>query len=214
MTPREVLVSGAAELGIALTGDQVDSLFIYIREMKKWNRRINLTAIVNEQDIVIKHLLDSLSFLNGFNPRPGMLLLDMGSGAGFPGFPIKIAKPEISVTLVESVKKKCSFLRHIVRTLSLSNVEVLDARTEELSDSHPSRYDVVTARAFADMATALKAGKALVKPGGLIVLSRGPQETIAGQELTGIGIQLDRKLDFTLPHSNYNRALWVFKKVG
>lgn len=214
MTPREVLVSGAAELGIALTGDQIDSLFVYLREMKKWNRRINLTAIVNEQDIVIKHFLDSLSYLNGFDTRPGLLLLDMGSGAGFPAFPIKIVKPEIDATLVESVKKKCSFLRHVVRTLSLSSVEVVDARIEELSDPYLSRYDVVTARAFADMATALNAGKPFVKPGGLMVLSRGPQETITDQELTGTGFKQERKIAFSLPHSDYKRSLWVFRKVG
>src|SRR5512147_37598 len=117
MTPRELLITGAKELGIELTAEQVNSLFIYLVELKKWNRKINLTAIRDERDIIVKHLLDSLSYIKGFEPIERPMLLDMGSGAGFPALPIKVARPEISVVLVESVKKKASFLRHIIRTL-------------------------------------------------------------------------------------------------
>jgi 16S rRNA (guanine527-N7)-methyltransferase len=136
VTPRELLITGAEELGIALTVEQVNSLFIFLAELKKWNNRINLTAIKGERDTVIKHVLDSLSHMQGFMPAPGLRLLDMGSGAGFPAIPIKIAVPGIAVTLVESVKKKASFLRHVIRTLQLSDAEVLDIRTEE--SRHPA----------------------------------------------------------------------------
>ena len=132
MTPRELLITGANELGIELSVEQVNSLFIYLAELKKWNKKINLTAIRDERDMIVKHVLDSLSYIKGFDPTAGQMLLDMGSGAGFPAFPIKVARPEISVTLVESVKKKASFLRHIIRTLELTGAEVIDKRTEEL----------------------------------------------------------------------------------
>ena len=212
MTPRELLITGAEELGIVLTVEQVNSLFIFLAELKKWNTRINLTAIKGERDTVIKHVLDSLSHIQGFIPAPGLRLLDMGSGAGFPAIPIKIAYPGIAVTLVESVKKKASFLRHVIRTLQLSDAEVLDIRTEELPVSRHGSYDVVTARAFADMNLALSAGTTFLKAGGLTVLSRGPEESITDQELTRAGVILNKKIELTLPHSDYKRAIWVFKK--
>lgn len=214
MIPRELLQSGAQELGISLTVEQINSMFIYLTELKKWNQKINLTAINDEKDIIIKHLLDSLSFLHGFTPAPGLRLLDMGSGAGFPALPIKIAHPELSIIMVESVKKKASFLRHIIRTLKLTETEVLDTRTEELSDSILSSCDIVTARAFSNMKAALSAGVPLLKPGGLLVLGRGPEETINEQDFVGTGVSLEKMINLTLPHSDYKRAVWVFQRSG
>ncbi len=214
MTPRELLIAGAKELGIELSAGQADSLFLYLAELEKWNRKINLTAIREERDIIIKHVLDSFSYIKGFDPTPGLKLLDMGSGAGFPAFPIKIVRPEISVTLVESIKKKASFLRHIARTLHLTNVEVADKRTDELPDTYHASFDVVTARAFADMNVALSAGAPFLKPGGLMVLSRGPDETITGPTMDKACVTLEKRIELTLPHSDYKRAIWVFKKTG
>ena len=213
MTPRELLITGAEELGMALTAEQVNALFVFLAELKKWNRRINLTAIKGDRDTVIKHVLDSLSYRRGFDPVPGLRLLDMGSGAGFPAIPLKIAYPGIAVTLVESIKKKASFLRHIGRTLSLEGAEILDMRAEELPAATHASYDVVTARAFADMKTALSAGTSFLKPEGLMVLSRGPEESISEQEIAGTGLTAHRTVEFVLPHSEYKRAIWVFKKL-
>ncbi len=212
MTPRELLISGARELGIPLTAEQIDVMFVFTSELKKWNRKINLTAIKDDRDVVIKHLLDSLSFLKGFPPVPGIKLLDMGSGAGFPAIPIKIAHPEVSVSMVESVKKKAAFLRHIVRTLKLSAIEVSDLRMEELPESSKKSYDIVTARAFADMKAALAAGTGYLKESGLMVLSRGPGETVREEDLPEAGAVLEKRVDFTLPYSDIKRAIWVFKK--
>jgi 16S rRNA (guanine527-N7)-methyltransferase len=214
MTPRELLIAGSKELGIALSIEQVSSFFVYLAELRKWNRKINLTAITEERDTVVKHLLDSLSYLKAFAPAPGLRLLDMGSGAGFPAIPLKIAAPDISITMVESVKKKASFLRHIVRTLPLTGVEILDKRMEELPEPYHSSFDIVTARAFAGMQEALGHGVLFLKPGGLMILSRGPEETISEQELDKSGVSVELRLELTLPHSDYKRAIWVFKKAG
>lgn len=213
MTPRELLKSGSEELGVPLSIEQINSLFVYLAELRKWNQKINLTAIRDERDTIIKHVLDSLSYLKGFNPASGLRLLDMGSGAGFPALVIRIARPEIAITLVESVKKKASFLRHIIRTLKLENVAVIDKRTEELPESHLSSYDVVTARAFADMSAAVFAGARFLRKEGLMVLSRGPEETISNQEMANSRMAMDRRIDLTLPYSDYNRAIWVFRKI-
>lgn len=214
MTPREILRTGAEELGVALTVEQINSSFIYLAELKKWNRKINLTAITEDREMVIKHVLDSLSYLRGFTPAPGLRLLDMGSGAGFPALPLKIALPEIAVTLVESAKKKASFLRHIMRTLKLTDAEIIDKRTEELPGSLSGVFDVVTARAFADMGKALSSGVPFLKEGGIMVLSRGPEEAIAEPALAKAGVSLKKRVEQTLPHSDYKRAIWVFTKTG
>ena len=213
MTPRELLIAGSRELGIALSVEQVNSAFVHLTELKKWNRKINLTAIRDERDMVIKHVLDSLSFMKGFAPAPGLRLLDMGSGAGFPAIPIKLAQPDIAVTLVESVKKKASFLRHVVRTLRLTGIEVQDIRTSELPGSYHGAYDLVTARAFADMNAACAAGLPFLKAGGHLVLSRGPQETIDQRGAAGPGFTLEKRMELTLPHSDYKRTIWVFKRT-
>ncbi len=214
MTPRELLHTGAKELGISLTIEQVNSVFIFLTELKKWNQKINLTAIRDEEDIIIKHVLDSLTYIHGFTPAPGVRLLDMGSGAGFPALPIKIAHPGLSITMVESTKKKASFLRHVIRTLKLTETEVLDTRTEELPGSFLSAFDIVTARAFADMKSAITAGTPFLKSSGHMVLSRGPEETINEKELVRAGVSLESRTNLTLPYSDYKRTIWVFKKAG
>lgn len=212
MTSRELLAVGAQELGIDLSIDQLNAIFLYLAELMKWNRKINLTAIRDERDIIIKHVLDSLSYLKGFVPHQGLKLLDMGSGAGFPGIPIKVARPEIAVSLVESIGKKAAFLRHCIRSLKIAEIEVMDMRLEELSASSYASYDIVTARAFAGMSSAVAAGAVFLKPGGRMVLSRGPEETINEQELTKAGVTRENRIDLVLPHSDYRRAIWVFQK--
>jgi 16S rRNA (guanine527-N7)-methyltransferase len=214
MTPRELLTIGARELGIELSLEGVNSICVYLAELKKWNRKINLTAIRDDRDAVIKHVLDSLAYTGGFQAVPGLTLLDMGSGAGLPGIPIKLVQPGLTITLVESVKKKSSFLRHVVRTLQLTGIEVVDKRTEELPAPYLAAYDVVTARAFAGMPQALAAGVPFLKAGGRMVLSRGPEETISEEDIARAGVVREQTIELTLPHSDYKRAIWVFKKAG
>lgn len=212
MTLRRTLIHGAAAFGLGLTDEQADACLVYLVELEKWNRKFNLTAIRDEREIITKHFIDSFSYLKGFIPGPGMALLDMGSGAGFPALPIKIAAPALSVIMVESVRKKGTFLRHIIRTLRLEGVEVLDARTGALLPEHHARYDVVTARAFADMETALQEGSLFLKPGGLMILSRGPAETVSNDTVSEHGMLVKARHEIILPGSGDPRALWVFQK--
>jgi 16S rRNA (guanine527-N7)-methyltransferase len=212
MTLRQTLMDGASAFGLILTDEQADACLVYLVELEKWNRKFNLTAIRNEREIVTKHFIDSFSYLMGFRPEPGLALLDMGSGAGFPALAIKIAAPSLSVTMVESVKKKGTFLRHIIRTLGLEDVRVFDLRMDELPSEHYARYDVVTARAFSDMETAINEGKDFLKPGGLMVLSRGPAETIGDDIVAGRGMTVRKRHEIILPGSGDPRALWVFEK--
>lgn len=212
MTLRRSLIDGASAFGIALTDEQTDSCLVYLVELEKWNRKINLTAIRGGQEIVAKHFLDSFSYVRGFDPQPGIALLDMGSGAGFPALPLKIAFPGLNVTMVESVKKKATFLRHIIRTLKIEGAAVVDSRTDSLPDTYRSSRDVVTARAFAEMGAALKEGAVFLKPRGLMVLSRGPEETISREAAADHGMVLESRLELSLPISGDPRAIWIFRK--
>jgi 16S rRNA (guanine527-N7)-methyltransferase len=207
----ELLSEGAGYLGLILTDPKSDQCSRYISELMRWNRKINLTSITNDREVIIKHFLDSFSFCKGFDPQPGLRLLDLGSGAGFPALPIKVLFPDISVALIESNKKKSSFLRHIIRTLNLSGVEVIEMRAESLPDLHLHRYDIITSRAFADMVTILNTGAKYLKRGGLIVLSRGPEETLSEDIIGSAGLVLDSRIDLTLPFSDYRRAIWIFR---
>ncbi len=204
-----LLTKGAELLGLKLSQEQAASCFIYLDELRKWNQKINLTAITDERDIIIKHYLDSFSYWTGFNPRPGTLLLDMGSGAGFPALPLKIAFPELHITLVESIQKKAAFLRHIIRTLNLSGTQVRVQRIGDLSASMDQGFDVVTARAFACMENALAEGSRFLRPEGVMVLSRGPEEKIDIKTLGGAGMMVISRAEMVLPLSDQRRALWV-----
>jgi 16S rRNA (guanine527-N7)-methyltransferase len=208
------LAEGARVLGVELSEDQTNACLVYLVELEKWNRKINLTAIRDEKDIIVKHFIDSFSYLTCFDPLPGTKLLDMGSGAGFPALPLKIAFPDIAVTMVESVRKKSSFLRHIIRTLGIVDVEVINKRTDELPDTYRSRYDVVTARAFAEMQSALQEGVGFLIPEGRMILSRGPEERIPDDVVTSLSMIVESRSDLILPFSDHRRAIWVFRKKG
>ncbi len=206
----ELLTKGAELLGLRLSQDQVASCLIYLDELRKWNQKINLTAIRDERDIIVKHYLDSFSYRTGFKPSSGTLLLDLGSGAGFPALPLKIAFPGMRVTLVESIQKKAAFLRHIVRKLNLSGTEVRVQRVGDLSVSVDRSFDVVTARAFASMESVLAEGSRFLRPEGVMVLSRGPEEKIDGKTVDAAGMMVISRAEIVLPLSDQRRALWVF----
>lgn len=152
---------------------------LFASELLKWNEQINLTAITNPKDIETKHFLDSLTLLP-FIPVNAKTLVDVGSGAGFPGIPIAIARPDISVTLIESTGKKAKFLEHIVEVLGLKNVEVVCARAEEVA-KHPDyseKYDVGVARAVAKLDKLAGFVLPLLKSGGLFLAQKSEKENL------------------------------------
>ncbi len=211
---RELLRKGAAELEIDLSEAQLKACLVYIAELKKWNRKMNLTGISDDRDVIIKHFLDSLSFKKGFAARDRMFLLDMGSGAGFPALPLRILLPGLMITLVESVQKKATFLRHMIRTLKLTGAEVWDKRLGELPESASQQYDIVTARAFASMEAAIGEGCRFLRRDGVMILSRGPEERIDERALDANEMTVSARFDMTLPLSDHRRALWVFRRKG
>ena len=125
------LADYAVEFDFSISQEEISRFDIYLRELKAWNEKFNLTAIKEDREIVIKHFLDSLTPLRLI--KPGSILLDIGSGAGFPGIPLKIVEPSLNITLIDSVNKKVTFMKHIIEELGLSGIEAIHTRAEDLA---------------------------------------------------------------------------------
>jgi 16S rRNA (guanine527-N7)-methyltransferase len=175
-TAKKQLRRGISRQDLSFTDEQIDLLITYLRELKRWNRRANLVGFRTDEALVRHGILESLAFLRAFQVWPGLRLIDIGSGAGLPGIPLKVASPDLNVTLVEATRKKVSFLRHACRLLQLRGTSVLQTRAEFLKrdPSHRQAYDVVTARAVARLPEAVTLCAPFLKSDGRIVLPVGP----------------------------------------
>ncbi len=182
-----ILRDGLSEIPVGLTEHQVDLFVIFLRELMKWSRAYNLTALKSDRDIVIRHFVDSLLFLRfipegtnqslGSEDRDGgkggaFCICDIGSGAGFPGIPIAIARPDIRMILTEPSRKKFAFLKHVVAALSLVNTEVLAARVEDMEES---LCDVVVSRALFRAGDLVRKASRVLRPRGFYIISKGPK---------------------------------------
>lgn len=173
MIDLQLLADGAHELGVALTSDQLDRFARFADRLVEWNARFNLTAIVEPRDIVIKHFLDSLSVMTAI-PADAKRVIDIGAGAGLPGFPIKIARPDLTVVLVEATRKKCDFMEAMIKDLKLYNIFVVNARAEDVGrdPDHREYYDVAVARAVAALPVLAEYLLPLVKVGGVAIAQK------------------------------------------
>ena len=208
------------QLGVRLSAAQLDLLARYEQELIEWNARFNLTAIRSPQEIRTKHFLDSLTCLLVLREMPPERLVDIGTGAGFPGIPLKIIYPKLQLTLVESVGKKAEFCRHVVRTLGLSGVEVVQERAEVLGQSlaHREKYDWAVARAVAILPVLAEFLLPLVRVGGGMLAMKGesgPAEAHAAERaLRLLGGHLRQLLPVTLPAVVEERYLVVVDKIA
>ena len=165
--------TGLKQLNLALSDQQLAQFLRYQQELLDWNTRFNLTAITDPEEVQIKHFLDSLSLLAVYD-GPQTHLLDIGSGAGFPGLALKIARPEWDVTLLEATGKKVTFLRHIIEALQLKGIVAVQGRAEELAhqEAYRAKFDLVTARAVASLSALLEYSAPYCRVGGSIVLPK------------------------------------------
>ncbi len=207
-------------LGIHLTPQQQEALAIYKRELLAWNKRVNLTAIRDPKTVETKHFLDSLSCLRVTGCPPGLRLIDVGTGAGFPGLVLKIACPSWRVTLVEAVGKKAAFCQHMVNLLGLKEVEVLHARAEELghAPAHREAYDWAVARAVARLPILAEYLLPLVRVGGRMLAQKGETGPAEAQEaeyaIRVLGGELERVVPVAVPGVAEDRYLIVVHKVA
>lgn len=206
--------------GLRLTPAQAEAFAVYERELLDWNTRFNLTAIREPEAIRLKHFLDSLSLVALLRERGAASLIDVGTGAGFPGLALKIALPSLRVTLVESVGKKAGFCRHVAGVLGMRGVEVLAERAETLGQraAHRERHDVAVARAVAALPVLAEYLLPLVRVGGCMVAMKdaGAEDDLAAAApaIATLGGDAGAVIPLALPGIDRPRCLVVVEKIA
>ena len=168
---KKTIVDGAGGLGIDVQPGQVDQFAIHASTLIEWNQKINLTAIDSPLDMAIKHFLDSIIPFTYITP--GSRLLDVGSGAGFPGIPLKVMLPSLNVTLVDATRKKVSFLNHVIQQLRLRNITAIHSRVENLQQEREGKFDMIVCRAFSSLNGFVEKSLPLLAPDGLLMAFKG-----------------------------------------
>ncbi|MEA5077383.1 MAG: 16S rRNA (guanine(527)-N(7))-methyltransferase RsmG [Anaerolineaceae bacterium] len=210
----------AEKLNLKLSQQQVSAFSLYEKELLEWNEKFNLTAIRDAEGVRVKHFLDSLTCIQEMKNIAPNHLIDVGTGAGFPGIPLKLLFPAMHLTLVESVGKKANFCQHMVETLKLENVQILTLRAEEVGQlaAHREKYDWALARAVANLPILLEYLLPLVRVGGAILAQKG--ETAHAEAQTAekasriLGGRLKHITPLTLPGVVEERFLVVYEKIA
>ncbi len=208
---KDLLMRGAAQLGVELTPAQLGKFALFAAELRKWNRKINLTAITTEREIALKHFVDSLSLCRVVDR--GGKLLDLGSGGGFPVIPFAILHPKSEAVSVDAVEKKIIFQRHVGRSLGLQHFQAIHARGEELAGRFAGHFDWVVSRAFSDIPTFVRMAFPLLAPTGAIVAMKGQggreEAETSRPALEILGVEIRQVVEFPLPFSGDKRSLIV-----
>jgi len=211
------LWEGAAGLGVCLTPDQRGQFVRYAAELSLWNAKMNLVSIKSPLDLPVRHFLDSLTPLACLG-EGASTLIDLGSGAGFPGLPIKIVRPDLDVCLLEASRRRCSFLREVIRTLGLNGIRVMNRRAETSPGEAPGggRYDVVISRATWKLAELIERGAPYLKAAGRLIAMKGIgiegelKQAAPAAVRQGLGTPEIRRV--RLPVVGEGRALIVYQK--
>ena len=212
-----LIVNGAETLGVQVSAFQVAQFSAHIRELLIWNRKTNLTAITLPLEVAIKHVVDSLAIARWIHPEASVL--DVGSGGGFPGIPLKILMPSLTVTLIDSSRKKNSFQRHVIRTLGLVDIAAWQTRVEVLSTTpdYLNAFSVIICRAFTDLAHFVELAMPLLAPAGMMIAMKG---RICSEELADVSSLIPRlsqagtvlhsqTISYNLPFLGSERCLYI-----
>jgi 16S rRNA (guanine527-N7)-methyltransferase len=212
---REYLVEGARELGIDISEKDSALFFKYLENLKTWNDKINLTSIKNDREIIISHFLDSISIAPLI--EDGKKVLDIGSGAGFPGIPLKIVHRGLEETLLDSANKKVSFMNDTIRKLELQDINALWGRAEDIDNEVPrGGFDYVLTRAVGSVSDTLRLSSPYVSENGVIILmrgKRGSEEWNTAIEDNENKVELVEFKDMTLPQSDLKRIILVLRPL-
>ncbi len=190
----------------------------YYELLSEWNKVMNLTAIIDYKDVMIKHFTDSLSLALACDLSGDLSLIDVGTGAGFPGIPLKIAFPNLKVTLIDSLRKRISFLDTVIEELELGDIEAIHGRAEDLArpDKLREGYDICVSRAVANLSVLSEYCLPYVKVGGLFVSYKSEKAAeeikAAGGAFKKLGGKLERQVEFSLPGSDFYRNLILIRK--
>jgi 16S rRNA (guanine527-N7)-methyltransferase len=208
------------ELKINLTKEQVDQFKLYQQELLKWNQKFNLTSITEPRQVEIKHFIDSVSCLKFIDSSKSFEIIDIGSGAGFPGIPIKIIYPNINIRLIDATQKKVDFCKHILKILNFDPNAVIAGRAEELAQSveYRENFDIAISRAVANLPVLLELMLPFVRIGGSAIAMKGKniQQELASTEkaLEVLGGKIENITQEFLPILNEERNLITIRKVN
>ncbi len=214
---KENIINKMRKIGIELTDEQVKKFYEYEKELLEWNEKINLTNIVEENEIILKHFVDSATIVKHI--ENGKKIADIGTGAGFPGIPLKIIKNDIEVFLIDSLNKRIIFLENIIKNLGLNNTKAIHARVEEIGHDEKFRqqFDIVTSRAVAKLNVLAEYMLPLTKVGGSCICLKGPniEEEIEESKnaLNKLGGKIEKIENLKLPDSDYERNLVFIKCI-
>lgn len=212
----EMMQEKANFLKIHFSVEQLEQFFAYMKMLIEWNEKMNLTAIIEPEEIILKHFIDSITILKEI--KDNSKLVDVGTGAGFPGIPLSIMNPTLKITLVDSLNKRLIFLQEVANELNLKNIEIVHARAEEFGQNKKYResFDISTSRAVANLSTLSEYLIPLVKVNGKIISMKASeaQEEIneAKKAIEVLGGKIEKIDEFNLPQSNIGRTVIIIKK--
>jgi 16S rRNA (guanine527-N7)-methyltransferase len=211
-----LLVEGARKYDVTLDPDKVEAFFRYAGLLKEWNEKINLTAIDGDRDIIIKHFIDSLSIMPFLKPYGSMI--DIGTGAGFPGIPVKIASNNINVFLLDSLEKRINFLNAVIDETGITGIKAVHGRAEDFgkNDAYREKFDMSVARAVANLPVLLEYCLPFVKIGGIFIAMKGSNiEEIDNSKkaLDVLGGEIEKVEQFSLPFDDIKRSIIIIKKL-
>lgn len=206
-------------LGVDLNEKQIEQFLTYYEMLVEWNEFMNLTAITEYEDVLKKHFVDSISLIKAYDVSKNVKLIDIGTGAGFPGLALKIAYPNLQVTLLDSLNKRIKFLDEVIIKLNLTGIDTIHGRAEDFAkpDKLREKYDLCVSRAVANLSTLSEYCIPFVKIGGKFISYKSEKITeeieAAGKAISILGGKVEKQVEFTLPDSDIYRNLFVIEKV-
>lgn len=205
---KSLIRTGAMDFGIPVTEQQIDMMAVHARELVQWNRKKNLTAILEPEDIAVKHFIDSIYPATWIPDHAAVI--DIGTGGGFPGIPLKIINPSLSLTLVDASLKKVNFIKHVIRTLALENIRAVHARVEDLAGKPDYRhsFDIAISRAFTELKRFVDLAGPLLRSGGKLIAMKSRSVT---EELNAVSASHPQVSvqNYVLPFQGADRCLII-----
>lgn len=215
----DLMCKGAEDVGLQLSKDQYEKFVKYMRLLQEWNEKINLTAIVEDEEIIKKHFIDCIKAFKRDEFKKAKTLIDVGTGAGFPGLPIAIMRSDLEVTLLDSLNKRINFLNTVINELGLTNVKTIHSRAEDgaRDKSLREKFDIATSRAVANMSVLSEFCLPYVKVGGSFIALKGPsvdQEINESKNaIKVLGGELVKICEVTIEETELKHNLVVVKKI-
>lgn len=207
------------QLNIELLDSQYDQFIKYYEMLIKWNEVMNLTAITDFDEVIVKHFVDSISLVKAIDISKQIEIIDIGTGAGFPGIPLKIAYPNLKITLLDSLNKRVGFLNEVISELGLNDIEALHGRAEDYAKAGQLRekFDLCVSRAVANLATLSEYCLPYVKVGGKFISYKSEKLTEelanAGKAIGILGGKINDRIEFTLPETDLYRTFMIIDKT-